>query len=267
MNLRQRLDALCNNPRLISLVTDVDFAESLRDSYNRSGSLSRGRKEWLEKLEKKYNEETFVDPLSTEMGTIIKTLLANEALEQRDRGFVESIRNQYTRWGNISEKQTNATMSIFEKYSPEGQAKRDKWIKEYRTEHQKDATIVAQYYKANPPYFQALVVNILNDENFVPTKRQFNKLVKNKYAAKIIANTYAEPKYKVDDVIEARKSIGLYSNGKYEFAAGQRGFIIKVNSAPVISAAKGSKRYLILPVGSAAPLHVEEREIKKARIK
>ena len=266
MNLRQRLDALCNNPRLISLVTDVDFAESLRDSYSRSGSLTAGRKRWLEKLEKKYDEETFVDPLSTEMGTIIKTLLANEALEPRDRGFLESIRNQYTRWGNISEKQTNATMSIFEKYSPAGQAKRDKWIAEYREQHRQDALIAAQYYKANPPYFESLVSNLLNDEGFVPTPRQFNKFVRNKYAAKAIACTNAEPKYKVDDVIEARQNSGNYKNGGYELSKGQKGFVIKVNSAPVISAAKGAKRYLILPIGSTAPLHVEERMIKKAKI-
>ena len=265
MNLRQRLDALCNNPRLISLVTDVDFAESLRDSYNRSGSLTAGRKKWLEKLEKKYDEETFVDPLSTEMGTTIKALLANEALEPRDRGFVESIRNQYARWGNISEKQTNAIVSIFEKYSPAGQAKRDKWIAEYKEQYRQDALIAARYYKANPPYFQDMVVNILTDENYTPTPRQFNKLVKNKYAAKAIANTNAEPKYKVDDIVEARQHSGDYKNGGYEFAKGQKGFIIKVNSAPVISAAKGSKRYLVLPVGSAAPLHVEERMIKKAK--
>jgi hypothetical protein len=266
MNLRQRLDALCDNPRLIALATDADFAESLRDSYNRSGSLSRGRKEWLEKLEKKYDEETFVDPLSTEMGTIIKALLANEALEPRDRGFTESIRNQYARWGNISDKQTNAVMSIFEKYSPAGRAKRDKWIAEYKDQHRQDALIAAQYYKANPPYFQDMVANILTDENFIPTPRQFNKFVKNKYAAKAIACTRAEPKYKVDDVIEARQNTGRYVNGKYELAKGQKGFIIKVDSAPVISAAKGSKRCLVLPVGSAAPLHVEERTIKKAKI-
>jgi hypothetical protein len=266
MNLRERLDTLCNNPRLIALKTDVDFAESLRDSYSRSGSLSRGRKSWLEKLEVKYDEETFVDPLSTEMGTIIKALLANETIEPRDRGFIESIRNQYVRWNNMSDKQSNALMSVFEKYSPEGQAKRDKWIAEYKQEHQKDTTAVAQYYKANPPYFQDIVTNVLTDENFVPTKRQFNRLTKNKYALKIIANTHAEPKYKVDDVIEARDHTGTYSNGRYELAKGQKGFIIKVNSAPVISAAKGSKRYLILPIGSAVPLHVEERTIKKAKI-
>ena len=266
MNLRQRLDALCNNPRLIALVTDANFAESLRDSYNKSGSLSRGRKEWLEKLEKKYDEETFVDPLSTEMGTIIKALLANTALEPRDRGFIESIRNQYIRWSSISDKQSNALLSIFEKYSPEGQSRRDNWIAEYKKEHQKNATIVAYYYKANPPYFQDLVANILTDESFVPTKRQFNKFVKNKYALKIIANTHAEPKYQVNDVIEARQHSGKYSNGSYEIVKGQKGFVIKVDSAPVISAAKGSKRYLILPVGSAVPLHVEERTIKKAKI-
>ena len=266
MNLRERLNALCDNPRLISIGTDVDFAESLRDAYNRSNSLSRGRKEWLEKLEVKYDEETFVNPLSTEMGTIIKTLLANPALEQRDQGFIESIRNQYVRWGNMSDKQSNALMSVFEKYSPEGQAKRDQWIAEYKEEHKKIAVIASLYYKSNPPYFQSLIENILRDDDFVPTKRQFNKLTSSKYIAKVLVSTFAEPKYQVNDVIEARQSTGPYLNSRYGLNKGQKGFIIKIDSEPVISACKGAKRYLVLPVGSATPVHVEERAIKKAKI-
>jgi len=266
MNLRERLNALCENPRLVAAGTDLSFAESLKESYEQRGGLSAGRKSWLEKLEVKYNEENYVDPLSTEMGTIIKTLLAYEHLEPRDRGFVESIRNQYVRWNNMSEKQSGALMSVFEKYSPAGQKKQKQWLTEYKKEHKPDALIAANYYKSNPPYFQALITNILDDDDFVPTKRQFNKLVKNRYVAKVIASTNSEPKYKVNDVIEIRATaphhVAVASMG------GQtRGFILKTNSLPVITPAKGGKRYLILPVGSAQPLHIEERYIKKAKIK
>ena len=38
--------------------------------------------------------------------------------------------------------------------------------------------------------------------------------------------------------------------------------VLQANAAPVISAAKGSKRYLVLPVGDEVPLLIEERHIK-----
>ena len=265
MNLRQRLEALCSNPRLISIGTDLEFAESLKEVYNKRGSLSRGRKEWLEKLEVKYSEENFVDPFKTEIGVIIKTLRANQELEQFDQGFVESVYKQYARYGNLSEKQESFLMNIFTKYGPEGQEKRKAWVKEYKEKFKDMAKIVAQYYVSNPPYWQTLSEKILLEENFIPSERQFNKFTKNKYAAKVLESTLSEPKYKVDDVVEARQSVGKYSKNGHQFNRGQKGFVLEVNSAPVTSAAKGSKKYLILPIGSAEPLHVEERRIKKAR--
>ena len=103
------------------------------------------------------------------------------------------------------------------------------------------------------------------DEDFVPTKRQFNKLTNSKYIAKVLVNTHAEPKYKVNDVIELRAN-APFNVTVSDMARQTKGFILKTNSAPVISPAKGGKRYLVLPVGSAQPVHIEERYLKKAKI-
>ena len=45
----------------------------------------------------------------------------------------------------------------------------------------------------------------------------------------------------------------------------KKAFVLKVDAAPVISAAKGVKRYLVLPIGEATPVLVEEREIKAVK--
>jgi hypothetical protein len=266
MSIKKRLDDLCSNPRLISIGSDLEFAESLKQAYGQKGSLSKGRKEWLEKLEVKYSEENFVDPFKTEIGTTIKTLHATkDSFDQFDRGFIESVYKQYARYGNLSEKQQSFVIGVFEKYGPAGQEKRQAWVKNYNENFKNTAKIVARYYLSNPPYWQTLSEKILGEDGFIPSERQFNKFTKNKYAMKVVESTLSEPKYKVDDVIEARQSVGKYSRNGHEFIRGQKGFVLEVNSAPVISAAKGSKRYLVLPVGSAEPIHVEERRIKKAR--
>jgi hypothetical protein len=41
--------------------------------------------------------------------------------------------------------------------------------------------------------------------------------------------------------------------------------VIAVDAAPVTSAARGAKKYKLLPVGKAETLIVEERHIMKAR--
>ena len=46
---------------------------------------------------------------------------------------------------------------------------------------------------------------------------------------------------------------------------GKKAFVLKVDAAPVVNAAKGVKRYLVLPIGEAVPVLVEEREIKKVK--
>ncbi len=51
MSLRTRLETLVVNPRLIEAGGDLAFAQSLLEYYNKKGSLSSGRREWLDKLE------------------------------------------------------------------------------------------------------------------------------------------------------------------------------------------------------------------------
>ena len=41
--------------------------------------------------------------------------------------------------------------------------------------------------------------------------------------------------------------------------------IVKVNSSPIVSAAKGAKNYNILPLGKTHIITIEERWIKKAK--
>jgi len=254
MNIRERLEALVVNPRLAESGGDLDFAKSLLGSYNARKSLSSGRRVWLDRLEEKYSEANYVDPLDNETGRQLKSLLS-EDLGDRDRAFVESLKRGFTRWGNLSEKQQYALQSIAERYSPEGQARLENWSEVYRSEHREEAIIAAHYYLANPPYYGDLSEKILNDESFIPSEKQVRSITKNKYAQKVIAATLAEAKYPVNSLVEGRASSSRSIRGK-------KAFVLQVNSGPVTSAAKGVKKYLVLPVGEATPVVVEERHIK-----
>ena len=262
MTYRDRFEDLLKNPRMLSAGVDVEFVTSLFESYKKAGGLSRGRREWLLKLEEKYKEEGWVDPLTGEFGTILKVVLANESLTDGVRNFANSLKNQYIRYNKLSEKQQAALVSMFDRYSPEGQKKASEWNDNYNKNHKQEAEIAARYYLSNPPYFGDLATRILDEEGFVPSLRQFNKITKNKYAARVIESTLAAPKFKVDDVIELRANAPFHSSGMRN---DNKGFIIEVDSKPVTSAARGSKNYLVLPVGSVETVHIEERFMKRAK--
>jgi len=255
MGLRERLEILVSNPRLVETGGDLKFAKSLLEYYNKNGSLSSGRRPWLNKLETKYNAVTWVDPMDNAEGKIIKEVLANTALSDRDRGFIESLRSGLARFGRLSDKQGYALGRVAERYTKEGLVERSAWLNEYDTEKRNIARIVAEYYHANPPYYKDLAGKILNDEGFVPSKKQFKAIAENKYAQKVVAAAFAPAKYPVSTLIEGRASSPVLRRGK-------KAFVLKVDAGPIVSAAKGVKRYLVLPVGAAAPILVEERDIK-----
>jgi hypothetical protein len=262
MTYRDRFENLLKNPRMLSAGIDLEFATSLFDSYKSNGSLSRGRREWLVKLEEKYKEEGWIDPLTGEFGTILKVVLANESLTDGDLTFANSLKNQYVRYKNLSEKQQSALVGMFDRYSPEGQKKASEWKDDYNKNHKQEAKIAAHYYLSNPPYFGTVSQRIIDEEGFIPSLRQFNKLTKNKYASRVIESTLAEPKFKVDDVVELRANAPFHSSSMRN---DNKGFIIEVDSKPVTSAARSSKNYLVLPVGSVETVHIEERFMKRVK--
>ena len=260
MGIRQRLENLVSNPRVVEVGTDLAFIQGLLDHYNNKRSLTAGRREWLGKLEEKYSDENSINPLDNEIGRRLQAVLSNERVTARDRSFAESLKNQWVRWQNLSEKQLNALLSLEGRYSEEGRQKLENWKAEYSGLVKQKAEIAARYYLANPPYYGDLAARIIEEADFVPTERQYNKMVNNKYAQKVIEATLSEPLYPVNKIVEARSG-----TAGQRLLRGAKAFVLKVNPSPVTNAAKGSKKYLVLPIGAATPVTVEERWIKKAK--
>ena len=98
---------------------------------------------------------------------------------------------------------------------------------------------------------------VVSDENYVPTLSQYNKIVENKYAKKVLAGYFAEPKFPTGSLAQLRAT------------APQRAFkkvmVIKTNFNSPTSACAGNKVYQVLPIGEITPIVVEERHIKTWR--
>lgn len=257
MGLKERLENLVANPLVVDS-TDYDFARGLLEYYNKKGYLTTGRRPWLDKLEAKYDPATYVDPLAgNPVAGCIVELLGREDVAQRDKNFLESLKGAIARWGRLTDRQAAALERIVERYSEEGKTRRAAWAAQYADRRQ-EAVIAANYYAANPPYYGDLAERILTDEEFIPSEKQFNAITQNKYAQKVIKATLADPLYPEGVMVEGRAAAAYNIRGK-------KAFVLKAGYGNVTNAAKGTKKYLILPVGEPSPVVVEEREIKKVK--
>tara|TARA_R100001082_G_scaffold66316_1_gene37463 strand:- start:3524 stop:3961 length:438 start_codon:yes stop_codon:yes gene_type:complete len=138
------------------------------------------------------------------------------------------------------------------------------WIAMWSDEKREAASICAKYYIENPPYFDWLSHNILNNPDFIPTQEEYEKLTTNKYAIKVLNAYHSDAKYKLGDLMTYR--LGAPAEVKALFE-GRLAIIIKTNLLPITSAAIGAKNYMVLSLGNDTPFVVEERFIKKYKQK
>ena len=259
VTIGDRLKILAESPYLSE--NKRKFADSLLVYYQKRGSLTKGRREWLNNLEQMEQEAKGRNHDHTPaIIDEIENVLSRVEDSTWNRGFLESIRDQALyRGGTLSARQLEIFEKIKHEYSEESIAGRADWAAEYRGNHIDNARVVANYYNTTP-YYTEVARNILNDDNYVPSVSLFNKMVGNKYAQKVLAAWNSAPKYPVGTSIVARP------NGPHSRAL-KNGGVVLSNREPIISAAKGAKRYKVLPYDSAKPIMVEERYVKLFRNK
>ena len=262
-----RLEALIANPAISS--RDKTFAESLLRFYTSKRRLTAGRARCVKQMEDRYSPENLAAAMEKGAGTLERLNAVCERTEPSSwgRGFINSLQGQVMGGRELSEKQIKTLEKIESENSDDALATRATWKRDYRygtaaawgTAPVKVAEIAARYYKS-AGYFQGLVHSILNDDGFVPTIEQYNKITKNKFAVKVLTAHFADPKFAPGSLVQ--------------FGAGATGalrrikapcVVISSNGGPITSAAKGAKVYSVLPMGSAKTVLCEERHLKKAR--
>jgi len=198
------------------------------------------------------------------------------------RGFADSIREQWTKGYTLSTKQRATCFRILQENSPEEVEKTERWAEDYNTIHKSEALIVATYYREQSAgYYGAVADGILAGK--VPVRQKFLKMMNNKYAKKVLAELERKPRFTIDDhiipnskfltgysfsgaMMQTREGVGAERGPRTKFAL--RGGIILGYDNKIHSAAKGSKRILVLPFGSTQIYYCEERYLKlKPKVK
>ena len=193
-------------------------------------------------------------------------------------GFADSIRDQIKRGRTLSERQKATCHKILKENSKEANRELANWAAEYKMHHKKKAKQIATYYSVQSGgYFRDLVRIILADE--VPPRGKYLKMRNNKYAKKVLAEIERKPRFSTDDhvipnskfqdgysfsvaMMSSRDGKGYVSGSEKSNFKARGGVIIDIDDK-IRSAAKGAKRYLVLPFGSAETYWVEERFLKK----
>ena len=151
--------------------------------------------------------------------TDVKVLERIGKLREFDRltnwegGFLESITESFSKWKGLTPRQYEIFEKIEKKYTDPSVVKDwNQWTKEYDDEKRKVAKIVAKYYIAENKrngtgYWGDLPSKILNDDKFIPTRRQFEKMTGNNYAKRAIAAATEDAKFPVGSIARIRKGI------------------------------------------------------------
>jgi len=134
--------------------------------------------------------------------------LLSKDLAEGDKRFVESLHKQWQDQGKLSPKQVEILSKKEEAYSEEAIAARNSWRNDYRLKHREVALICARYYRSTQ-YFRDLASNVLLDEDFVPTQRQFQAMTQNKFAKKAIVAATEPPLFPVGSLVKIRGNASL----------------------------------------------------------
>ena len=197
-----------------------------------------------------------------ELMSTIERLMAVPTLNDWSRGFLESVKEQLGRRGNLSDKQINIVKKIESENNEDAQKKRKEWIASYDDEKRQIAVICATYYHATGDYYRRMANQVLEDPDFILSEKQWKAMCDNKYAAKVIKATFDDPLYPAGSLVSVRSS----APWRVKDASPQGIFlVVETDAAPVVSACKGAKIYKIMPVGSANSFIIEERHIKKMK--
>lgn len=197
------------------------------------------------------------DPL---VGERLTKLLANASLTQKDREFITSLDSTWKRFNNMSANQYKYFEVVENRYDPavvaQAQADRAAWANTWDAWKAKQLEICAKYY-SQTPYFQDLAVKALKDKSFIPTEKQFRAMCENKYAKRLIENM-TNNAFEPGDVVQMRR------RGDEP----EVGTVVKVlDEVNRRSANIGGRQYRVLWMNSGEENTVEEKMLKKYRMK
>jgi hypothetical protein len=195
--------------------------------------------------------------------TLGRVMIAGEE-KSWDHGFLESIAEQLGKGRTLSPSQERILQKIEGRFSAEALASRATWSKDWDEEKEVKFSIALQYY-AKTGYYGSIVYRYLNASlqrlEGIPSHKEYNKLVNNKYAAGVISNLLAEKPFPIGTHVEFRNA---YTTNRT--LRGRPCIVLKYGDvSKVHSHAKNAIPVLVAPIGEPEPVWTEVRHLKKAR--
>jgi hypothetical protein len=191
-----------------------------------------------------------------------------------DREFLESVLGQISKGRTLSIKQKQTLGKVLARNTEENQATHENWTTLYEAQYKKDATVLAAYHQ-HQPYYKALAGDIISGG--VPERGKFLRMYDNKYSKKVLSQYRLAPKYAIGNYLQSRTTLDSHRHVEFEgdMLWGRQndiiqsfkkrgGFVMEVCPG-IRSAAKGAKRYKLLPIGETVPIIIEERFIKRGK--
>jgi len=182
-----------------------------------------------------------------------------------DYGFLESIATQLNKGRSLSSAQEATIQQIQGRWSDEAMKARMSWNQDWNDEKEEKFLIALRYYRRTGFYSNLvgkyLAINEAGERSVkgIPSMKEYNKIVENKYASAVIRNLKEEPKFAVGGAAVFRAS----ALGR---RAGKTCVILKYGDVErVKSHAKGAKPVQVLVIGQAQPVWTEERFLKKVK--
>jgi len=257
--LAQKLQSVVQNPLLSQ--RDREFARSLEKYYEKNRKLSTGRRRCLAQLEARAES---LKSVNVDRKTLdrLNRLAAKVEGNAWATDFVTSLTDRIGYGRELTPAQINRLGQIEEEYSDAAVEKKAKFAREFSPEMRARMNVAAEYYVNNPPYYGDLIKQIGDDEDFIPSEKQWRSMVENKYASKVWENYTSPPKYPVGTCVQLRKSSRVLFCHQSKM-----GFVVEAGQKVPVTSAKGGKIYLILPVGEITPIYCEERDLKLYRKK
>jgi hypothetical protein len=257
---------------------DIVFAQSLYSYYKRKGKLTSGRRKCLAGLEDRVADLRANPPAKVVASPETIALLARiDALKGASTSDWEtevlaSFREQLEAGRVLSPKQ----ITIIDKVE-----KVAKEVAEFDFDETtaKSFAIAVAYYRNNPPYYSNVVAAADGDPNYVPAPHILMKMISNKFVQKVIKVSNEPSRFAPGQMVAFNSTVTnnttLYrrycrltgANAARNPLLDLKGMILKGDTGPVVSPAKGAKPILVLFFGQPSPISVEERFLKKAKKK
>jgi hypothetical protein len=180
--------------------------------------------------------------------------IANQpTLNNWEKNFLISIKDQYIKKNSLSDAQMNHLNNIGQRFTPDAIKQRDDWYAAWNDEKKDKFKKIVVYY-LNSVYYTTITRKVQENPDYIPTEKEYDTLVNNKYAQRYLNNLNSTPKYQVGDLVQIRSSW---------FRQGEIGTIIEIRN--VDSWVTGSRKYLVNLLGEDDAREWEERALKKFR--